>query len=251
MVKAQDRDAIVKFCQEYLNVKAFADHCHNGLQVEGLPEVRKIVTGVTFSMALAEAAVARGAQMIMVHHGICSKAVGQPPQIGGVLKERLKVLLQEDLSLCGFHLPLDAHAKIGNNVGLCKLLGVSKLKPFDVGYIGSLAKSVAFETFVRLVEKRIGVKAIAIAAGPKQVKRVAVLSGGSSGYVEDAARAGADLFLGGDLVESAVRTIDELGINFIGGGHYNTEKLGILNLGKLVSKKFGIPAEFVDIPCSF
>ena len=240
---------IIKFCENYLKVKNFEDYCVNGLQVEGAEKVQKIITGVSLSKKLIQAAINKKAQMIIVHHGIFKDQISRPPQIKGVIKNRLKMLLENNINLCGFHLPLDAHPVIGNNISLCKLLGVKKVKPFDVGFIGELERSITFNDFARRVNKELKVNAYKISAGPKKIKRIGIISGGASPNFEIAKELGADTFLCGDARESVVRGIEEAGINFINGGHYNTEKLGIRNLGKIISKKFKINAEFVDVPC--
>jgi dinuclear metal center YbgI/SA1388 family protein len=244
-----DRTAIVAFCQRYLKVKEFKDGCVNGLQVEGTPLIGRIVTGVSWSKQLTQAAIDRTAQMIIVHHGIFENQFSHPPVVEGIVRRRLKPLLQHDINLCGFHLPLDAHPVIGNNASLCRLLGVGRLKPFEVGYIGELPRPVAFKTLRAAVDKRLGVKSFVIDAGPKKVRRVAIISGGASPDFEQAARLGADVFLCGDVREEVVRAVEEAGIHFINAGHYNTEKLGIQNLGKLIRRRFKIPVDFVDIPC--
>ena len=138
------RNKIIKFCEDYLKVKDFTDYCVNGLQIEGAEKIDKIVVGVSFSKKLIEATVKAEAQMLIVHHGLFGKLINQPPQIKGFVKNRLKLLLENDINLCGFHLPLDAHPIIGNNISLCKLLGVIGTKPFDLGFIGSLKNEINF-----------------------------------------------------------------------------------------------------------
>ncbi len=240
---------IIDFCQEYLEVNNFSDYCLNGLQVEGCPKVNKIVTGVSLSTALIKEAVKKQAQMIIVHHGIFGNQIGNNPQIKGFLRQRLKLLLENDINLAGFHLPLDAHPKIGNNISLCRLLGIRKCKPLNVGFIGELEREVRFDKFVDIVNRKLGTRSYTIAAGPKLVKRIGVISGGASPEFELAYEASADTYICGDVRESVVRGIIEIGINFINAGHYNTEKLGIKNLGNLIARRFGIKVEFVDIPC--
>jgi dinuclear metal center YbgI/SA1388 family protein len=244
------RDAIVKFCEQYLNVDAFQDYCKNGLQVEGCDKVERIVTGVSLSRKLIEAAIQRNAQMVMVHHGIFNNQFGNPPVLKGFIRSRMKLLLANDINLCGFHLPLDAHPTIGNNISLCRLLGVTKTKPFAIGFIGELNKPVGFKTWTKTVERKLGVKTFAIAAGPDKSRRVAIISGAASSDFKPAAEAGADTFLCGDIREEHVRAIEETGINFINAGHYHTEILGIHNLGQAVAKEFNLSVEFVDVPCS-
>lgn len=244
-----NRNEIVKFCENYLKVKDFKDYCVNGLQAEGAEEVDKIITGVSISKQLIKSAINKNAQMIIVHHGIFKDQFGTPPKFTGYLRNRLKLILENDINLCGFHLPLDAHPAIGNNISLCRLLGVIKTKPFDVGFIGELKKETDFKKFAALVDKKLNTQSYAIAAGPKKAKRIGVISGGSSPDFKFAAELGVDTYLCGDIREEVVRAVEEAGVNFINAGHYNTEKLGVRNLGDLLAKKFNVEVEFVDVPC--
>jgi dinuclear metal center YbgI/SA1388 family protein len=243
-----DRNKIVGFCEEYLKVKDFHDYCVNGLQVEGVESVEKIVTGVSLSKKLIEAAIAKKAQMLLVHHGIFKDLIGDPPTVKGYIKNRLKLILENNISLLGFHLPLDAHPIIGNNICLCRLLGVKNTKPLDVGYIGELSGTKDFKILVKEVDKKLNVKSFALAFGPKKIKKIAIISGGASPDFEIAKEAGADVFICGDMREQIPSASEEVGISIINAGHYNTEKLGIENLGKLIAKKFKVSAEFVDVP---
>ena len=151
-----ERQKIVKFCEDYLKVKDFEDYCVNGLQVEGKDEISKIITGVSLSQKLIQEAINKKADMIMVHHGIFINMIGNPPSVRGVVKNRIKTLLENDINLCGFHLPLDAHSKIGNNISLCKLLEVKKPELVYVGYIGELEKEKDFDLFVKEVNQKLG-----------------------------------------------------------------------------------------------
>lgn len=230
-----------------MKVKDVEDHCHNGLQVEGAKEVKKIVTGVSLSKKLIEAAIEKKAQMIMVHHGLF-RSLFELRQIKGIFRNRLKLLLANDINLVGFHLPLDAHPEIGNNISLCKLLGVLKnTEPFDVGFIGELAEEMNFADFVNLVNEKLNVKAYSLPAGPVNSKKIAIISGGASPDYKEAAELGADTYICGDVREEIPRGVEEIGINFINAGHYNTEKLGVKNLGELIAKEFDLEVEFVDI----
>jgi len=242
------RDKLIAFCDEYLKVADFEDKCFNGLQVEGKEDVAKIVTGVSLSKKLIEEALKLQADMIMVHHGFFSSEFPAPLHLTGYRRNRLKMILANDLNVAGYHLPLDAHPVIGDNISLCKKFGVKKTRPFSVGFIGELDREIDFERFRTLVEKQLCTQSFAMAGGKKKVKKVAVISGGDSPDLEPAALAGADVFVTGDVREDTVRRIEEVGIGFINAGHYNTEKEGIRNLGELVAKKFKIEAKFVDVP---
>lgn len=240
---------IVKFCEDYLKVKDFQDYCVNGLQVEGSPKTSKIITGVTLSEALIKETIKKRAKMIIAHHGIFSKHLQTPPRIKGVARGRLKLLLENNINLCGFHLPLDAHPVIGNNISLCKLLKIKKLAPFYLGFVGELEQEMKLADFVALVNKKLQTNSQVLSGGPKKVKRIGVVSGASSSDFELAKTAGADTYLCGDIRESIVQASEEVKINIINAGHYNTEKLGVKNLGNLIARKFEISFEFVDVPC--
>ena len=239
---------IIKYLEDYLKVKDFDDSCANGLQIEGAPRVNKIVSGVSLSRKLIETAIKKKAKMIMVHHGVFNKNLPSPFQLKGVVRNRLKLLLENNINLAGFHLPLDAHPVIGNNAGLCELLGIKNIKPFYVGFVGDLAEPMKFSDFVELVNKKPETKSYAISAGHKIIKRVGIVSGGASREFVKAKEEGADTYMCGDICESVVRDVEEAQINYINAGHYNTEKLGIQNLGDLVAKKFGVKVEFIDVP---
>jgi len=249
------RDKIVKFCEEYLKVKDFKDSCVNGLQVEGKEDIRKIVTGVSFSRDLINEAIKRKADMIMVHHGIFKEVIPTLPKIDGPIRERLRLLLTANINLCGFHLPLDAHPEIGNNISLIKDFGLKMTGGIDtpdygaIGYLGEFNKPMDFKKFVILVNDKLKTRSYVISAGPKKVKKVGIISGGAATDFKEAYRLGADTYLCGDIHEFLYHDIRETGINFINAGHYNTEKLGIQNLGNLIAKKFKVEVEFVDIPC--
>jgi len=244
-----DRNKIVKYCEDYLKVKDFDDYCVNGLQVEGSEKVDKIITGVSLSEKLIREAIKKNAKMIIVHHGLFKNLIGTPPVIKGFTKNRIKLLLENNINLLGFHLPLDAHEKIGNNISLCELLNIENAKPFDVGFVGELKKETNINDFVEAVNKKLSTNSYTILAGKKTVKKVGIISGGASPEFGLVYELNADTYICGDVREEVVEAVKEVKINFINAGHYNTEKLGIQNLGNLIEKKFKIKVEFADIPC--
>ncbi|HEX37560.1 MAG TPA: Nif3-like dinuclear metal center hexameric protein [Candidatus Cloacimonetes bacterium] len=248
------RNEIVAFCNNYLEVEKFKDYCYNGLQIEGIEDISKIVTGVSLSKRLIDEAILENAEMLIVHHGLFKNQLGDPPRIVGIFKERIKLIIENGINLCGYHLPLDAHNEIGNNIELCRrleLLDIERLaSPYygDIGYVGLLKIPSPIEDFVLYVDKKLGTKSFVIAAGETTVRKVGVISGGSSSDYGEAFRMGADTFITGDIKENIVREVEELGINFINAGHYNTEKFGIRKLGALLKEEFDIPTKFIDIP---
>lgn len=243
------RDRIVSFCQQYLKTDTFSDYCHNGLQVEGSASVTRIVTGVSYSRRLVEAAIEKKASMILVHHGIFADAFGEKPSISGIQRSRLALLLKHDISLCGFHLPLDAHPQTGNNILICKMLGIKNPRPCNVGFVGDLQTPRSLEKLTSEIDKKLCTRSQTLAFGPDKIRRIGIISGGSSRMFEAALKQGAEAYLCGDLREEVVRAAEENQIHIINAGHYNTEKAGIQSLGTLVGRKFKIPVEFVDIPC--
>lgn len=249
------RNKIIEYLNEYLKIGDFQDCCANGLQIEGKENVSRIITGVSLSQRLINEATKRKADMIIVHHGIFLGDAPSPLQLRGLIKERIKMILCDNINLAGYHLPLDAHSKIGNNISLAKLLGLKRIKQFNTafgknfGAIGNYDKQINFNDFVSLVNEKLGTKSFILSNGEKKVRTVGIVSGGASPEFEIVNELGADVYICGDIRENVVRRVEEAKINFINAGHYNTEKLGIQNLGKLVEKKFRVKAEFVDVPC--
>jgi len=243
------RDKLVKFCDDLFKDYQFPDDLYSGLEIEGKSEIKKIVTGVSLSQAFLEKAIAKKADMVILHHGIFPKSLPTPFRLTGYTKKRFELIIKNDINLMAYHLPLDAHKKIGNNVSLCNLFGLKNLELFDVGFVGNLLKPMSLEKFVEMVNDKLNVKSYVVAGGPKIAKRVGIISGGGSSDSRLAAEMGVDTYITGDIKEGNVRGSEELGINFINAGHYNTEKLGIQNLGNLIQKKFGVEVEFVDVPC--
>ncbi|MDP8226793.1 MAG: Nif3-like dinuclear metal center hexameric protein [Candidatus Celaenobacter polaris] len=249
------RNEIVEFCNEYLKADTFNDYCYNGLQIEGKENISKIVTGVSLSRQFIKKAIDEKADMIIVHHGLFKNQLGDPPRIIGIFRQRIKLILENNINLCGYHLPLDAHPEIGNNISLARLLELQNIErlnsPYygEIGYIGEIKQKMKFEDFKKYIDKVIDTNSYILAAGHKFVKKVGIISGGSSIDYSIAFEKGADTFVTGDIKENVVREVEEIGMNFINAGHYNTEKLGVQNIGKLVSETFSLETKFIDIPC--
>lgn len=220
----------------------------NGLQVEGSKEIKKIVFGVSANMALFEAAVKKGAQMLIVHHGLLW---GHEQKLTGIFGARIRFLIKNDLNLVAYHLPLDKHPVLGNNAGLAKELGLKNLKPFGtykglkIGFKGNLAKPKSFENIFKILGGE------GLNFGPKLIKTVAIVSGGAHDMLEEAVQEEADLYICGSRDEYVQELAREGKINFIAMGHYNSEKLGILALKKYIDKKYKVSTEFVDIKNPF
>ena len=255
-IMAIEINKIITYCSDYLQAEKFDDYCYNGLQIQGKEKISRIVMGVTFSEELIKKAIERRADLIIVHHGIGSKHFGEKARIVGFFKKRIKLMLENNIALAGFHLPLDAHPIIGNNATIIKQLGMIKKQALitpnydlPIGYIGEYSKPMKREAFINLVNKKLNTNSFVLPYGSNMIKRVGVISGGAVKEAIDAHRVGCDTYLCGEIKESIVHPMKELQMNFINAGHYNTETFGLKNLGQLLSKKFKLPVEFIDIPC--
>lgn len=191
---------LVEEANRYLNCAAISDYCPNGLQVEGRPQVLRIVSGVTASQALLDAAVEAGANLVLVHHGYFWK--GENPCVTGMKQRRLKTLLKHDISLLAYHLPLDLHPDVGNNAQLARQLDITVEGPLDpdnakvVGLVGSLAEPMTARDFARRVQDVLGREPLVIEGSP-MIRRVGWCTGGGQGYIDQAVQAGVDLYLSG------------------------------------------------------
>jgi dinuclear metal center YbgI/SA1388 family protein len=234
-----------------LEPQRFSDYCPNGLQVEGRADVRKVVTGVTASQALIEAAVARGADALLVHHGYFWK--GEDARVVGMKKARLKTLLNHEVSLLAYHLPLDAHPELGNNAQLARVLGLTidgPLEPGNSRSIGNTATLVAplsATDFAQHLAACLGRQPTHIAGGPAMIHRVGFCTGGAQGYIDQAIALGLDAYISGEISEQTVHAARECGIHYFACGHHATERYGVQALGEFLQQETGIEVEFVDI----
>lgn len=242
---------LVEEADRYLNASRIQDYCPNGLQVEGRPQVRRIVSGVTASQALLDAAVAAEADVVLVHHGYFWK--NENPCIVGIKQKRLKTLLNNDISLLAYHLPLDVHPEVGNNVQLAKQLELIVEGPLEpdnprsVGLVGALAEPLSPRDFARRVQEVLGREPLLIeGAGP--IRRIAWCTGAAQGYIDQAIAAGVDAYLSGEISEPTVHSARENGISFIAAGHHATERYGIQALGDYLARRFAIEHLFIDCP---
>lgn len=243
-------DELLSYTNSLLQINEFDDYCPNGLQVEGRPELSKIVTGVTASAALIDAAIDANADAIIVHHGYFWK--GEDACITGMKGRRIKKLLQNDISLIAYHLPLDAHETLGNNAQLAALLGIEVNGGLDdssnpIGLIGELSKPVVAKDFARHIALQLGREPLLVNDKDREIKTVAWCTGAAQSYIERAVAKGADCFITGEVSESTVHIARELDICFIAAGHHATERYGIKALGGLLSEKFDLSCEFIDI----
>lgn len=229
-----------------------ADKSNNGLQVEGAPEVKKVVVGVDASQALFEAAAARGADFILVHHGISWGA--EPRRLTGTTARRLKVLFQNDISLYAAHLPLDAHPELGNNAELSKIASLTALTPFcqydggDIGFIGTLPTALTTQELAMIYETALPAQAKIFDPFGKSVRRVAVVSGGGGiDALMAAVAAGADVLVTGEFDQMIYYPAQENHMPVIALGHYASETVGVKAVLALLTQ-LGLEGEFIDLP---
>jgi dinuclear metal center YbgI/SA1388 family protein len=242
-----DRDDILAFASELLDLDAYPDYGPMGLQVAGAREVRRIASGVSASLELFERAAAAGAQMLLVHHGLLWDRDSRV--IDDAVRRRLKALFDADLTLAAYHLALDAHPEVGNNALLARELGIEPSQQFaEIGFGGRLADPVSVDVFAARVREKLGTEPVVFAHGPERVERAAVVTGGAARHLADAAREGYDLFLTGEPAEPSLHTARELGIHFVAAGHYATERIGIQALAKRLAEQFDLDWEFIDLP---
>jgi dinuclear metal center YbgI/SA1388 family protein len=242
---------LVEEADRYLNATKIADYCPNGMQVEGRPQVRRIVSGVTASQALLDAAVEAQADVVLVHHGYFWK--NEDPRGVGIKQRRLKTLLTNEISLLAYHLPLDVHPEVGNNVQLARLLGLTIEGPLEpdnprsVGLVGSLEVPLAPADFMHRVHAALAREPLMIeGAGP--IRRIAWCTGGAQGYIEQAVAAGVDAYLTGEVSEPTVHIARENGLSFFAAGHHATERYGVQALGDYLARRFAIEHRFIDCP---
>jgi dinuclear metal center YbgI/SA1388 family protein len=249
MVRLQQ---LVDYSDELLAVGDYQDYCPNGLQVEGRDEVRRIVSGVTASQALIDAAIAREADVLLVHHGFFWK--GEPSPIVGMKQRRIKALLAHGISLLAYHLPLDGHETLGNNAQLARLWGLEVAGRFGAGPNGGLAMHATLSAAepVEALAERIGGplqrEPLVIRGGERPVRRIGWCSGAAQGYLEQAAAMGLDAFISGEISEPTVHAARELGIHYLAAGHHATERYGVQALAGHLSEQYSLENHFVDIP---
>lgn len=238
---------LVIYTNSLLNVDKFKDYCPNGLQVEGRSEVRRVVGGVTASLELLERALEKKADAIIVHHGYFWRS--EASVITGVKRTRLRQLLRNDISLLAYHLPLDAHVELGNNVQLGQVLGIVNPAPMvndNAIWIGWLPAVMRAPELVAHIASRLGREPLHIAAHEREISRVAWCTGAAQDYFERVADAGVDAYITGEVSEQTYHQAIESAVDFFSAGHHATERYGMQALGKHLAQRFEIDFEFVD-----
>lgn len=238
-----------RLCDELLQAKRFADYCPNGLQIEGARPIRRLVSGVTASQALIDAAIADNADAILVHHGFFWK--GEAAVIRGMKARRIGALLRNDISLLAYHLPLDAHAELGNNAQLALRLGLQVDGNLDdsgavTGLLGRLASPLKPAVFAAQLAQILGREPLVVADATREIRSIAWCTGAAQGYIEQAHARGVDAYLTGEVSEPTVHFARENGIAFFAAGHHATERYGVQALGEYLAQTTGISHRFID-----
>lgn len=255
-----DRSSFDRYLDQLLQPSRFKDYCPNGLQVEGASEVAHIVTGVTASQALLDAAVAAGADTVIVHHGYFWR--GEDPRVLGTRRRRLATLLQHEINLFAYHLPLDVHAEVGNNVQLGRLFGWPVTRTAGENgliAIAELSKPLTVDQIARHLGKTLGRKPLVVGDLPtstvtgadrdaRSTTCIAWCTGAAQDALEEAAFAGASVFVSGEISERTTHLAREMGVVYMAAGHHATERYGIQALGQRIKEDLGLRVEFIDDP---
>jgi dinuclear metal center YbgI/SA1388 family protein len=244
---------LVADLDELLGSDAVDDYCPNGLQVEGAREVGRVVTAVSASRALFTRAVDLGADAVIVHHGVLWNAA-EPARLIGSFRERIRLLLANDISLIAYHLPLDRHLELGNAAQLARRLGLAELEPFaehrgvSAGVCGVFPEPVEADEFFAAVAEATGREPQVFEGRRREIASVGIVTGAAEREYFQAVEAGLDAYITGEATEWVLHQAAEDGVHYIAAGHYATERFGVRALGRWVADRHGLEVEFVDLP---
>ena len=244
------RQQLISYLDDELKTRLIKDYCPNGLQVEGSDTVQHIVTGVTASQRLIDVAIEKGADTVLVHHGYFWK--GEEPTLTGMKRRRIGSLIQHNINLIAYHLPVDVHPVWGNNAQLGALMDCNDILALPgvdpTGVVMQGKVNTTFEGLIGTLEQALGRTCVATeAAAQNEITRIAWCTGGGQSFIEQAAMAGAQVFITGEVSEQTIHIAREMNIGFIAAGHHATERYGIKALGEHLASEFGLHVDFVDI----
>ena len=246
-----DITTLVRYCDALLAPHQFKDYCPNGLQVAGKTHIDTIVSGVTASQALLDEAAMLKADLVLVHHGLFWQ--GDSMVITGMKRRRLHTLLQHDMNLLAYHLPLDAHTELGNNVQLAKELGLSITGTFETGYtpsiglVGTLPRPMSGVDFALHLEKVLRRKPLHIPGHDRLLETIAWCTGAAQDYIQQASDCQVDAYLSGEISERTTHSARELHIDYFSAGHHATERCGVNALGRRLAEVFKLSCHFIGI----
>ncbi|ANF81462.1 Nif3-like dinuclear metal center hexameric protein [Acinetobacter sp. NCu2D-2] len=242
---------IIQWCDQTLKSAEFKDYAPNGLQIEGKQDVNKILCAVTASQTAIEAAIAQGADLLLVHHGYFWKGEAYP--ITGMRGKRIKTLIKNDISLAGYHLPLDSHPTLGNNTAIADLLELQNIEALDpterhpIGNIGYLKSPMSPEQFKAFVSEKLGFDAIHLPADKANIQKVGFCTGGAQDFIKKAAEQNCDAYISGEVSERTFYEAQELNVHYYACGHHATEKYGVQRLAKAISEQFNIEYSYFEL----
>lgn len=245
------REQLLGYLDELLKPSQIKDYCPNGLQVEGVGEIKKVVTGVTASQALIDAAIAANADALLVHHGYFWK--GESQVITSLKRKRIKALLDAGINLIAYHLPLDIHPELGNNAQLAKRFSIDNMRglepgnPVSVAVRGELSQPQTVAQLTKTIEQQLGREPLVEGASDKTISSIAWCSGGGQSFIELAGEQGIDAFISGEVSEQTIHLAREYDIAFFAAGHHATERYGAKALGEHLAQALGLEVEFIDI----
>ena len=240
-----NRRDLASYCDDYLSVDQFKDYCPNGLQIEGCEEITNIISGVSANLDLIERAIDEKADALFVHHGFFWK--NEDAKITGIKRNRIAQLLANNINLFAYHLPLDAHTEVGNNIQLAQKLAIQNPTPIGDTLVWQGDIDMSLAQFGRVVESATQRKPLILGDDNKQLKRIAWCTGGAQSYIDHAIDVDADIFLTGEVSEQIPAIAKENDIAFISAGHHATERYGVQALCQHLSDKFDLKHQFIDI----
>ncbi|MFW1858076.1 Nif3-like dinuclear metal center hexameric protein [Acinetobacter defluvii] len=242
---------IIQWCDGTLKAAEFKDYAPNGLQIEGKTEVNKILSAVTASQAAIDAAIEQKADLLLVHHGYFWK--GEPYPITGIRAKRIKALIQHNISLVGYHLPLDAHPVLGNNAAIADILALENIEALDssernpIGNIGYLKHPMSPEAFKALLTEKLGFDTIHLPASTAALQKIGFCTGGAQDYIEKAAQQACDAYISGEVSERTFYQAQELNVHYFACGHHATERYGVQRLAQAISEQFNIEYSYFEL----
>lgn len=248
MAKLQD---IIQWCDQTLKSPEFKDYAPNGLQIEGKTEVHKILAAVTASQDAIDAAIRENADLLLVHHGYFWKGEAYP--ITGMRGKRIKSLIQHDISLLAYHLPLDSHPSLGNNAAIADLLELERIETLDpserhpIGNIGYLNQPMPVEEFKKFVSEKLKFDVTHLPADKNMIEKVGFCTGGAQDFIVKAAEQGCDAYISGEVSERTFYEAKELGVHYFACGHHATERYGVQRLGQAISEQFDIEYVYFEL----
>jgi len=248
MVSLQE---LMAYLDELLEPQRFNDYCPNGLQVAGKPIVKKLVVGVSASQSLIDEAIRLKADAILVHHGYFWR--GEDPRITGIKQQRIRKLLQHEISLIAYHLPLDAHPIYGNNVQLAKILDIDVEHSYDIEripnllWVGSLQHATPGSALAQKIGQILKREPLYLTGSDKLISKIAWCTGAAQDFIEQAASHGVDAYITGEVSERTFHFVQETGLHFYAAGHHATERYGVQALSEHLAHYFGITQQYVEI----